>query len=589
MQFTPQQLAGAQKYSSKTRIGNWQEDLYLEEIRNKNNNNNNNKARCNTDKQTSKYEQFQQQQNLLCKDFDTKTNRMNSSSSSILLKSGDFISIRHCFSTNNNKNKTQSQTENNGILSCDPFDDELSLSVAKVNNMNNNNNNKSEYKPIPRNVFQIKSINDDDDIIRWGVPFQIVSCVDIPEKENDCYLISSTLKSERCVSPISYQQLVYLHHHQEAAASNNNNNYNTQWVAIPTSQSTQSTISSASTSCSRSRDELLSKGMPILFGDCLRIKHLATSHFLSTNEKYFGITHSFGTKEYEVSAVANRDTTTQWSFCNYHDMKEKETSFVLRKIITILRHYGRFSIHYLQSDLMQLSHSMDRETFLDVLRDKHQIYLSDDSQYKVLLETYSSAISVSAKEDESDRRSVNVTEFLQDLFQERERYYESLHNDCDESESESENQTQQLYQIIQETYMTIIGDGDCCKNCEFIEDTFIDSNVLKKAFQYLLFSNDQTFATLFQINQHHHKHKHDIQHIVDHQNIFFNLLGCDGKTDTIRAGIIPYKSFHTFMKNLSHEFFYAHDFSGYDVKAFDIFSKALFFSSSSSSSSSSSQ
>lgn len=148
MQFTPQQLAGAQKYSSKTRIGNWQEDLYLEEIRNKNNNNNNNKARCNTDnKQTSKYEQFQQQQNILCKDFDTKTNRMNSSSSSILLKSGDFISIQHCFSTNNKNG--------NGILSCDPFDDELSLSVVKVNNMNNNNH-KSEYKPIPRNVFQIK-------------------------------------------------------------------------------------------------------------------------------------------------------------------------------------------------------------------------------------------------------------------------------------------------------------------------------------------------------------------------------------------------------------------------------------------------
>lgn len=391
--------------------------------------------------------------------------------------------------------------------------------------------------------------------------------MDIPEKKNDCYLISSTLKSERCVSPISYQQLVYLHHHQEAAASNNKNNYNTQWVAIPTSQSTTHTnISSASTSCSRSRDELLSKGMPILFGDCLRIKHLATSHFLSTNEKYFGITHSFGTKEYEVSAVANRDTTTQWSFCNYQDMKEeKETSFVLRKIITILRHYGRFSIHYLQSDLMQLQHSMDRETFLDVLRDKHQIYLSDDSQYKVLLDTYS-----------SDRRSVNVTEFLQDLFQERERYYESLHNDCVESESE----TQQLYQIIQETYMTILGDGDCCNNCDLIEETFIDSNVLKKAFQYLLFSNDQTFATLFQINQHHHKHMHDIQYIVDHQNIIFNLLGCDGKTDTIRADIIPYKSFHTFMKNLSHEFFYAHDFSGYDVKAFDIFSKAIFFSSS---------
>ena len=31
MQFTPQQLAGGQKYSSTCRIGNWQEEISLEE------------------------------------------------------------------------------------------------------------------------------------------------------------------------------------------------------------------------------------------------------------------------------------------------------------------------------------------------------------------------------------------------------------------------------------------------------------------------------------------------------------------------------------------------------------------------------
>ena len=31
MQFTPQQLAGAQRYMSKTRVGNWLEDMCLEE------------------------------------------------------------------------------------------------------------------------------------------------------------------------------------------------------------------------------------------------------------------------------------------------------------------------------------------------------------------------------------------------------------------------------------------------------------------------------------------------------------------------------------------------------------------------------
>ena len=31
MQFTPQQLAGGLRYGSKTRIGNWHEDVVLEE------------------------------------------------------------------------------------------------------------------------------------------------------------------------------------------------------------------------------------------------------------------------------------------------------------------------------------------------------------------------------------------------------------------------------------------------------------------------------------------------------------------------------------------------------------------------------
>jgi hypothetical protein len=33
MQFTPQQMGGGQKYSHKTRIGNWLEDMEIEEIR----------------------------------------------------------------------------------------------------------------------------------------------------------------------------------------------------------------------------------------------------------------------------------------------------------------------------------------------------------------------------------------------------------------------------------------------------------------------------------------------------------------------------------------------------------------------------
>ena len=35
MQFTPQQLAGAQRYGSKTRIGNWFEDLCTNDAKKK--------------------------------------------------------------------------------------------------------------------------------------------------------------------------------------------------------------------------------------------------------------------------------------------------------------------------------------------------------------------------------------------------------------------------------------------------------------------------------------------------------------------------------------------------------------------------
>lgn len=31
MQFTPQQLAGAQRYSARTRVGNWLEEIALDE------------------------------------------------------------------------------------------------------------------------------------------------------------------------------------------------------------------------------------------------------------------------------------------------------------------------------------------------------------------------------------------------------------------------------------------------------------------------------------------------------------------------------------------------------------------------------
>ena len=39
MQFTPQQITGAQRYSSKTRVGNWFEELCLEDAKNAETNN----------------------------------------------------------------------------------------------------------------------------------------------------------------------------------------------------------------------------------------------------------------------------------------------------------------------------------------------------------------------------------------------------------------------------------------------------------------------------------------------------------------------------------------------------------------------
>ena len=54
MQFTPQQLAGAGRYNAKTRIGNWLEDIVLEEERFKDYNTKNSRGGLTSNARTTK-------------------------------------------------------------------------------------------------------------------------------------------------------------------------------------------------------------------------------------------------------------------------------------------------------------------------------------------------------------------------------------------------------------------------------------------------------------------------------------------------------------------------------------------------------
>lgn len=192
MQFTPQQLAGGQKFSSTCRIGNWQEEIALEESK------------------LNNFEKKAASGSLALRKQQVKVMRSTESvphtySDDGLIRFGDAVMLRH--------NLT------NAILACDVFERvEPLLEQYLVSG------SMGSAAPVARNVFRIvrppahlRGIEDDDNdpVLRIGQAF-CLACNESLLVSPDSNVLAPTLylcsikKNERTATRRSNRQMVYM-------------------------------------------------------------------------------------------------------------------------------------------------------------------------------------------------------------------------------------------------------------------------------------------------------------------------------------------------------------------------------------------
>ena len=187
MQFTPQQLAGAGRFTAHTRIGNWLEDVQLEETKFMDY-----AARKEQGKLASNF----RQQKLVI----TSQRVPHSFSADGALRFGDTITIAHM--------------QSGGSLACDLWEEtalasgEHMVTVSKT----------SADEPTARNTFIIARAEDDDDddpTLTYGQAFRLRcnSSLLIDGQTgllNSPSFLSSRLKNDRCSSKLSNNQQIFM-------------------------------------------------------------------------------------------------------------------------------------------------------------------------------------------------------------------------------------------------------------------------------------------------------------------------------------------------------------------------------------------
>ena len=168
MIFTPQQLSGGQKYGSRVRVGNWFEDVVVEE------------------EKLSEFHRKQTQGSLVMKKMHAKEDaylRPVTLEGGEELKYGDIVQLKHS-STDTSLSVDLSEPVHE---SCP---DHKLVTATKC-------------KPVARNTFILVGPNDDSGPIKYGqaVYFQ---CVLAPE-----YYLASALKTERNASRVANQQPLF--------------------------------------------------------------------------------------------------------------------------------------------------------------------------------------------------------------------------------------------------------------------------------------------------------------------------------------------------------------------------------------------
>lgn len=189
MQFTPQQLAGAGRFNSKTRIGNWNEDTILEEYRMK---------EYRLRKTQGQLSSFSQQKKFLLSQAPVP---LTCARPDLLVKYGDYLQLQH--------------EQSSATLACDLWEEtetgsgDYMVSIAPTTTTNGN------PPAMARNTFKLMPIDPDQmgQVVNYGDAFRLMCNESLRIDETNQVLkpmtyLTSRLKSERLASPISGHQLV---------------------------------------------------------------------------------------------------------------------------------------------------------------------------------------------------------------------------------------------------------------------------------------------------------------------------------------------------------------------------------------------
>eukprot|EP00586_Coscinodiscus_wailesii_P019124 CAMPEP_0172515908 /NCGR_PEP_ID=MMETSP1066-20121228/271915_1 /TAXON_ID=671091 /ORGANISM="Coscinodiscus wailesii, Strain CCMP2513" /LENGTH=298 /DNA_ID=CAMNT_0013297167 /DNA_START=132 /DNA_END=1025 /DNA_ORIENTATION=+ len=251
MQFTPQQLAGAQRYGSKTRVGNWFEDLCLED------------AKRTEDDVTHRNERAFEEKIRRC----SQPVNAAPSHSDGFLRYGDPLTLLH--------------VPTGGALAFDPADpspaNDCAASVSRVTT------------PSIRNTFVVTPVNhdapyvvDDDssNLVRQGIPILL----SIRDGDDNKLFLSSERTTEAAAraSPVSHRQIIFL--------TRDGSSYNARWILHPPAAGKND-----------GGTRFLNAGVvPLLYGERAVLEHCATKNLLTCDENCHLLT-DFG-NEFEVCA-----------------------------------------------------------------------------------------------------------------------------------------------------------------------------------------------------------------------------------------------------------------------------------------------
>lgn len=289
MQFTPQQLAGGHKYSSKTKIGNWQEEIALEESK------------------IANFERRAASGNLSMRKQQIKVARCTEAvqhtySPDGQIRFGDCIILKHDIT--------------GAILACDIFNSiEPGIDQYLVSG------SLGCPEPVARNTFRIlrppnhlKGIEDDDYdvVLRMGQAFCIgcnESLLATPGQSvlSPALYLSSIRKNERTSTKRSNKQAVYL---------SPTNGPDSVWTCVLASKGHKN-----------SSQRYLSSGQPLTVQDSVQITHRQTNMYLTFDPSSKEMSE-FGV---ELECFADRTVSTGKMFLMSSEFKGLSTAQTLEK------------------------------------------------------------------------------------------------------------------------------------------------------------------------------------------------------------------------------------------------------------------